>query len=350
MANEYVKSTHRVEVVPVKLEPHPNADTLSIVKIFDGYICVVRTEDWQGREYGAYVPPDSLVDVLRPQFSFLDEPGKVGAMISENGVPVAGKYFRIKAKKLRGIVSMGLLIPLAPGFPPASWTAEDLTGYFGVRHYDPPESLSLSGQNAPAPSGFHPKYDIDSLRRFAHVFEPGEMVHVTEKIHGANARYCWQDGEMHVGRHGAWFKKDSKCAWWKVLEKYPSIESYCRKIPGLTVYGELYGWVQDLRYGHKQGEVSLAVFDVFGVMTTGECVFIDADLSSYISDLPWVPFLTQRPFDLEEILELAEGPSLIPGADHIREGIVVKPIHERIHSEIGRVCLKVVSNGYMLRK
>ena len=37
------ESTHRVEIVPVNLEPHPNADTLSIVRVFDGYTCVVRT-------------------------------------------------------------------------------------------------------------------------------------------------------------------------------------------------------------------------------------------------------------------------------------------------------------------
>ena len=33
MTQETVKSTHRVEVVPIKLEKHPNADNLSIVRI-----------------------------------------------------------------------------------------------------------------------------------------------------------------------------------------------------------------------------------------------------------------------------------------------------------------------------
>lgn len=84
-------STFKVEVVPVKLEPHPNADTLSLVRVFDNYTVAVRTEDWIGRTVGAYIPPDSVVPAEREQFAFL-----IG-------------HPRIKAKKLRGIVSQGLL-------------------------------------------------------------------------------------------------------------------------------------------------------------------------------------------------------------------------------------------------
>ena len=52
-------------------------------------------------------------------------------------------------------------------------------------------------------------------------------------------------------------------------------------------------------------------------------------------------------FDLDAVLVLAEGNSLVPGANHMREGIVVKPIKERTDPEVGRVCLKVVSNAYL---
>ncbi|MBI1766601.1 MAG: RNA ligase (ATP), partial [Acidobacteria bacterium] len=66
--------------------------------------------------------------------------------------------------------------------------------------------------------------------------------------------------------------------------------------------------------------------------------------------LPWVPCLAEAlPFDLPTVLAMAEGSSLIAGANHVREGIVVKPINERTDSEVGRVCLKVVSNGYLER-
>ena len=80
-------STHKVEVTPIKLEPHPNADTLSIAHIFDGYICVVKTTDWQDGQLGAYIPPDSIVDSSRPEFAFLQG------------------HERIRVKRLRGVVS-----------------------------------------------------------------------------------------------------------------------------------------------------------------------------------------------------------------------------------------------------
>lgn len=33
-------SIFKVEIVSIKLEPHPNADTLSVVKVFDYRVCV----------------------------------------------------------------------------------------------------------------------------------------------------------------------------------------------------------------------------------------------------------------------------------------------------------------------
>lgn len=37
-------------------------------------------------------------------------------------------------------------------------------------------------------------------------------------------------------------------------------------------------------------------------------------------------------------------------ADHVREGMVVKPVHERFDDRIGRVVLKLHGEGYLTRK
>lgn len=71
-------STHRVEVLPIQLRPHPNAERLSLVQVH-GYQCVTGTADWlarpaldsEGRRLAAWVPPDSTVPVNRPEFAFL---------------------------------------------------------------------------------------------------------------------------------------------------------------------------------------------------------------------------------------------------------------------------------------
>ena len=322
------KSTHRVEVVPITLEPHPDADTLSIVRVFAGYTVCVRTADWQGRALGAYVPPDSLVDTTRPEFAFLADGKKTKQ--------------RIKVRKLRGVVSMGLLIPA----PPGAKLGDDLAPALGVVRYEPPVLTSTMGEPAPPPRGRHPAYDIDDLRRYAELFRPREPVWITEKIHGSNARWCFVDGEMHAAARGEWKKKDEKLIWWQALERTPEIEAWCRAHPDWTVYGEAYGRVQDLCYGVQSG-VRAVVFDLL----PPEGHWLDAaEARALAPELPWVPLLArEEPFELERILAFAEGPSTMPGADHVREGCVVKPMQERFEPSLGRVCLKLVGNGYLER-
>lgn len=65
------------------------------------------------------------------------------------------------------------------------------------------------------------------------------------------------------------------------------------------------------------------------------------------ASLSWVPLVYRGPFDKDKALAFAEGDSLYPLAENIREGVVVKPIHERVDPKIGRVQLKIVSNKYL---
>lgn len=316
------KSTHRVEIVPVKLELHPSADTLSIVRIFGGFTCCVRTADWQGIEYGAYIPPDSVVDSTRPEFAFL-----------------AG-HERIKVKRLRGIISMGLLIPA----PDGAQLGDDVADLLNVIHYEPPMPLSAGGEIAAPPAGWHPVFDVDSLRRYADKFVSGEKVFITEKIHGANSRFCFADDRMHCGSRTEWKKEAAGNLWWRVLVSTSSIESFCKANPDCTLYGEVYGSVQELKYGLKPGDVRFAAFDI---LRGSE--WLNAHEANDLClqyGVPFVPVVeSEMLFDLDRVLALAEGKSLI--ADHVREGIVVKPLIERADLEIGRVCLKVVGNGYL---
>jgi len=66
-------------------------------------------------------------------------------------------------------------------------------------------------------------------------------------------------------------------------------------------------------------------------------------------DLPWVPVLYRGSYDPVKLKELSNGPSTMPGADHIREGVVIKPVKERYDIKLGRVQLKIVSDDYLER-
>lgn len=185
------KSTHKVEVLEVKeLIKHENADTLSKVKIYD-YTCVVRTSDWKPGTLAAWVPPDSLVDTKRPEFAFLARKAKADGIA------------RIRTEKLRGIVSYGLLVPAPEGMK----VGDDAAQVLGVEHYDPEVAEIITaktgtklkftgGEVAKPPRGTYPKYDVDAfLARGRLAFKEGELVAVTEKIHG-----CFgQDTEVKMG-------------------------------------------------------------------------------------------------------------------------------------------------------
>ncbi len=316
------KSTHKVEVVPVTLKPHPNADKLAVVEVFGYTVCVDKTH-WRDGQLGAYIPPDSIVDSKRPEFAWL-----------------AG-HERIRVKRLRGVVSMGLLVPAPGGLAIGDDAAEAL----GVTHYNPPESAQTGGDAGPSPSGYAPTYDVESARRYAHLFVPGEPVWVTEKIHGANGRWCCRGSEMFCGSRTEWKREAESIVWWKAMRATPALEALCRAHEDVTVYGEVYGQVQDLKYGVESG-VRFIAFDVM----KGTRWMHAEEAREFAPELPWVPVVAAGiGWDYAKVAALAEGPSLIQGANHVREGVVVKPMVERTDLEVGRVNLKIVGNGYMER-
>lgn len=320
------KSTHKVEVVEVRLLPHPNADSLSIVKVWD-YTCVVKTSDWHDGDLAAYIPPDSVVPATE-QFAFLDG------------------HYRIKARKMRGIWSQGLLMPA----PEGSKLGDDVAELMGITHWEPPlEVMGTNGIDAKAPENFRDLsvYDIDTGFRYNKDFVEGEEVVATCKLDGANFAIVFStcDNELHVRSRKLWKDKEGKDIWWTAVEQNSWVAEWCKEHPDIVVYGEVFGWVQKNRYGAKQGQYFIRVFDLYR-----DGRFVDNDEARELGkDLLWVPVVYRGPFDLEKLKQLASGKSLFePSCD--REGIVVKPAKERYSRELnGRLQVKFVSAEYLAK-
>lgn len=385
-----MNSTHKVEVIRLgEISKHPNADTLGTSTIFDGYPVVVKLDQWKTGDLAAYVPPDSVVDALRPEFAFLLDPRHPERV-----------SVRIRTKRLRGIYSMGLLIPA----PEGASEGDDVAERLGVTHYEPPMRSAKNGSRPGGhtdggveskPPPFNPSgYDLESFRRYGRAFREGEPVIITEKLHGANARFTYQDGTFYVGSRNRWLSRempdeleylrrraeralpDGKWlasgipvegeteaetlrrllnarpqkppTWWQVVDRYLTIEAWCRDNPGCVLYGEVYGPVQDMTYGER--EPAFAAFDVLETGPGGPPKWWDAETFHAAmgdAEVPTVPVLYRGPFlGIDHVLELAEGQSTL--ADHVREGCVVRPERERFE-HAGRVHLKAVGNGYMER-
>lgn len=328
-------SDHRIEVIPVEtIIPHPNGDQIEILKIWD-YECAVRKGEFKIGDLVCFAEPDVLLNPKRPEFAFLDPKG-------------TKDWVRIKAKKIRGRFSQGLVIRAPEGAKPG----DNLWDHFGCKRYEPSAAGSprwgnvVSGHRETPPEGNFPVMDCENFRKYAgKVLQEGEIVHLTSKLHGASARFLHNGEKFHLSSRRFWKKRDEKNTWASACDQNPWIEKWCEAHPGLTLYGEVFGQVQDLKYGAEQDQIFFAVFDIWNGQR-----FLDwSEMQEIGEGLTFVPHLFSGPYNKEMVLELSEGMETWPGANHIREGVVVRPDKERWDPCCGRVLLKSVGNNYLQR-
>lgn len=369
-----------IEVVPLKLERHNNADLLSVASVFDGYKCVTQTAQWEGKEpICAYVPPDTLVPVDRPEFSFLAKDAKQG-------------FYRVKGKKIRGVLSFGLLVPV----PDGSKIGDDLTEYFGAKHYDPYEAAMRSnkgvkglsdGEACKGPSIYCPKYDLDNGRKYGNRLE-NKYVWIEEKVNGENWFGINLDGTINVRSRTIWKKEypsipditkeqllgnnpeitqerideilgkleakrkhPQKSKWWKALDDTPGLKQFLLENPNIGVFGELVNTKGGFDYGIPNGQVRVFPFDL---MRMDGSFYSSIDrynlLNKYKIQLPFSYNLKNGNyekifFDKDMIEKIAEGKSN-HNPKHLREGIVVSNWDEEVIND-NRLKLKWVGLGYL---
>lgn len=371
-----------------KVSKHLGADTLSTV-VVEGETTIIRTGDFVEGDLAVYIPVDAVVPTTVPGTEFL------------------GDHRRIKAKRLRGIYSEGLLLPLSTistivkdGLPPGP--GDDVAGELGIKKHEDkvPDTWGTGTQGPSLPPrtdllgrffhwcfrdakkvlvkdpGVIPVYDIEPYKRHRGLFEEGEEVVISEKLHGTNSRYAQHKGTFYAGsRNNFWRDMSGRCVpfrekfgewvrtsvlrrpehigtpkpnlYWQIARQY-DMDLVCQGHPDLVFYGEIYGQVQDLRYDAAPGQVWFRVFDIYDI--EGE-YWLDWDEVEDIckrEGLDTVPVLYRGPWNEEAFKDFVEGKSTI--ASCIREGAVIKPVVTRDVPHLGRLILKWVSEGYKLRK
>lgn len=328
-------STFAVLVRRIEVFPHPNADLLELAKV-DDYHCVVKKDQFKTGDLIAYIPEAALVPA---------------ALIAEMGLTgrLAGsEKNRVKAVKLRGALSQGLVLPARPHWK----EGDDVTAELGIIKWIPPIPVHLAGELTPAPDGWHGYTDIENVKRFPGVLQPGEEVVATEKVHGTCTLLGLLGGVRAVsskgyGAGGKTIKEDEKNLYWRMARKFNLFE----KMAGLgnvMLFGETFGaGVQDLGYGMQKGEPSFFAFDL---SINGR--YVDYDGFAKICrerDIPISHVLYRGPFGPECLAHTSGTETFSGKAVHMREGIVIRPVKERYEHDIGRVILKSVNEVYLLR-
>lgn len=381
-------SQFAVEVVVLDdVVPHPNADALDLA-VIGGYRAVVKKGVFKKGDSVVYIPEDALV----PE-DILEHIGLTGRL--------AGKQKnRVKAIRLRGELSQGIVVSLKDfadlltperakkfaemypnnivfdGTTPSldgqvGWTeilwepGMDLAPIYDFEKWEEPIPVSMQGKATSRPNWF-PVYDIENIKRYPNVFEPGEEVVFTEKLHGTNAGYGMsrEDRKLLVASRKWVLEREDKPfeqqnIYWQIALSY-DMEKVLNVLLDLTgadrvvVFGEIFGdGVQDLTYGHGKGKRSFRVFDI---LVDGE--YADYwDMRDLLDDvqaetgiaLEEVPILYIGPFSHDSVITHTRGTTTF-GSVHMREGIVIRPLFERYHDRLGRVILKSINEDYLLRK
>ena len=271
---------------------------------------------------------------------------------------------RVRTVKLRGvyseclIMSMDLLV-----FTENTNDGDDMMETLGVVKYEPPVKMvemSVGGRKFKYHQNpnFHIYYKFPNLKNAPEMFNEEDIVTVTRKLHGTNARYGivkkkslslwdrvrmlfgnkWVGYEYVYGSHNVEKGSDSQGfystdVWGTIADNY-EIKSKLWKFvktfnepellgDGLIIYGEIYGHGIQKNYDYGLEDIMFAGFDV---ELNGKYLPYHDEKNIFESlDLPRVEVLYMGPWSKEEQDKHVFN-NMIKGTKVPHEGVVVKSV------------------------
>ena len=384
-------SSIQTPLVQIKeINVHPNADRLEIVNVL-GYQCVVVKGHWDVGNNGIYIPEGAIVpEWILKGYGFWNTDKDKGMLAGSLGN-------RVKAVRLRDVVSQGIIIPVEEIIGKnevgiyseiedfyyefkKSMSGEDIAEALKIEKYEPLIPVSMAGDVQGA-SGHTVRFDIESIQMYPDEISEGELVSITEKLHGTfiaigydstlDEKDFYQKGTVisskGIGSRGLAFKNNlpdhnasnlyvrawrkdflDSGTWDKLIEMAKEKEIV------FHLLGEVIGQgVQDLGYEVKVPSIrifALVIRSWNGSSIDYYCVS-SKELAEFCEtwELIKVPTLAEIPFDKDEVMAYRDGKSIL-AENQIREGIVISRASQRSFSSHSYPFLKWVSPDYLTRK
>ena len=359
-------STLKVSIEEVlEVNPHENADRLDLISIL-GWNVISQKGIWNKGDLALYIPIDSIL------------PKEIEDKIFGPDSKIKLNGSRVRTIKLRGCISQGMIVkPEILGINKYK-LGDDFTDFLGIKKFEPPVELprgiGICNQvkKKDKNHNFKEYTDIENIKNYHKVFEEGEFVYVSEKLHGTSFRCGYVETEANT----LW-KKILKI--FNILPKYEfvygsrrvqlqnkkfngfyeenvyakAVDKYNLKEklkPGEVIYGEIIGpgIQKGYTYGVKEGDIEFYAYDL-----KKDDMFIDFCFLRSICDarrIPVVPQIYVGQYHVDKIKELTKGNSVLCPEQKIREGCVVKPVKERMNKYTGRTVLKSINDDYLLDK
>jgi RNA ligase (TIGR02306 family) len=326
----------------------PNADNIELV-IAGGWNAITKKGEFKEGDLTVIATTDAVI----PE-AFSEKMG-VTSYLRKGG--------RVRTVKLRGVYSECLIIPTKyiPGYGDRYQDGDDMMEKFGIVKYEPPvKQIQLaSGRKIKwrDNQNFHIYYKFPNLKNVDGMFTEEDLVEITRKVHGTNARYGivkksklsfldkvkkffrladkWIDYEYIYGSHNCEKGSDSQGfystdVWRTIAEKYNIKEKLWSYIKnrnveigeGIILYGEIYGAGIQKNYDYGLTDIEFAGFDVKlkgeYVSTYDAWVLIENHLK-----LPYVEVLHYGDWT-QEIQDKFTFNNFIEGTKVPHEGIVIK--------------------------
>lgn len=289
------------------------------------------------------------------------------------------KGFRVRTIKLKGVYSECILIPLKDvGDQPSEFSVKAKEGYdameiLKIHKYEPPINTHTGlGTGAKkyryhTNPNFHIYHKFPNQKNTPNMFNEEDVVVITRKIHGTNARYGivkktslsfldnikkvlykfirfmpeswnWIEYDFVYGSHNVEKGSESQGfystdVWKEVMTKYfikDKLWKFAKQLgketlgSGITIYGEIYGpGIQGEKYSYGLTEKAIALFDI-----TINNEYIDNSTffaAVLLLNLPMVEVLHLGNWN-KEVQDKFNLNSFIEGTKIPHEGIVVKSI------------------------
>ena len=280
-----------------------------------GWDVVVRKDEFKVGDLVVYFEPDSICPDT-PDFDFLRNQ--------------KGKIKPLKPKKIRGVLSQGLVMPVS------ILEGADVTTGLGVTKFELPEVEFYKGGVAKSIGSFPyfiEKTDEDRIQTLLDLDKyVGKKFIVTEKIDGTSFTCYIRDDEIGICTRNHMTNKDENSPYAIVYHRYDMENKMkvAKEKFGIefAIQGEVFGSkVQGNKY-KVDNTNCLAVFNVINLETKEQFSPYEG-LGKKIVDfmeLPVVPLIFKNftmKDDVDYLIEMSKGYSML-NEKQVREGIVFR--------------------------
>lgn len=365
-------STFGVYVHQLTIHPHDNADLLELAQV-GGYRAVVKKGEFVTGDYAFYIPEQAIV----PN-DILEDIGLVGKL--------AGKdHNRVKAMRLRGQLSQGIVYrPTNPEIiasavseigeiedvvrfresyaenpnkmleflhgaksiaSPHPEYLRDYSTALMIHKWVPPVPVHFGG-DVESCAWLKPMFEVDDIKAQMELFEPGQMVVASEKLHGTCTimGYHFDEDRFVVSSKGLAsqrlaLKESETNLYWRMAHAYGVLETMKEfadcDLETIHFYGETFGPnIQDLTYA--QTDPTYRIFGCHLKFKNGTEEWLSPErIQAMIAinpKLEMVPHVYAGPYDYDRLVELSQCRSVTFDPGQIAEGIVVSAwTHEPGH-------------------